>query len=102
MDRSRYTISGHSEKGSEWRRLVAAEKKRCERARGKCALCHRLINTNLQMGVDPMSFTLDHIVPVSQGGARVSRENTRWAHMRCNSERGDGSSQKLLVTSRRW
>lgn len=70
------------------------------RARGEnCAICGKPIDYSLGTIVDPrtgrarphpMSFVVDEIVPVSQGGSPFSMDNTRPAHWICNSRRGDG------------
>lgn len=47
---------------------------------------------------DPRSKSLDHIVPLSEGGAH-DPSNVRLAHLRCNTVRGNrgGDEQLLLV-----
>ena len=64
-----------------------------------CHICGKPIDYSLGMVVDertgkrrphPMSFVVDEIVPVSQGGDPLSFENTRPAHWICNARRGDG------------
>lgn len=37
---------------------------------------------------DPRSWSLDHAIPVSRGGPRLSRDNARPAHLGCNSSKG--------------
>ena len=44
---------------------------------------------------DPLSPSLDHIVPNSKGGTHVP-ENLRLAHSICNSRRGDRANVNLL------
>ncbi len=39
----------------------------------------------------PMSFVVDEIVPVSQGGDPLDFRNTQPAHWICNARRGDGT-----------
>ena len=36
----------------------------------------------------PRSFAMDHVVPISKGGALLDRANVRASHMKCNLERG--------------
>jgi 5-methylcytosine-specific restriction endonuclease McrA len=45
---------------------------------------------------DPWMPTLDHVVPVSQGGTNAL-SNLRLAHRCCNSERGNTSLGKLTA-----
>ena len=50
-----------------------------ERADGACELCG--------LDVDPLDFTVDHIVPTSAGGLHIL-DNLQLAHRSCNSEKG--------------
>ena len=52
-----------------------------EIADGECGICGG--------DVDPLSFHVDHIVPVARGGEH-SYANTQPAHPRCNIEKGIG------------
>jgi len=64
-----------------------------------CHICGKPIDYSLGMVTDPrtgrrkphpMSFVVDEIVPVSQGGDPLDFANTRPAHWICNARRGDG------------
>ena len=46
----------------------------------------------------PMSFVVDEIIPVSQGGSPYTMDNTRPAHWICNARRGDGTHGKRTAT----
>lgn len=63
-------------------RLVVAE-----RGAWKCGICFDDINPSLTYP-DPESFSVDHIQPLSLGGAH-SYANTRPAHLECNVKRGN-------------
>lgn len=52
-----------------------------------CGLCGEPVNPGLQWP-DPLSVSLDHVVPVSLGGPHT-RANTRCSHLGCNSRRGN-------------
>ena len=52
-----------------------------------CAICGKPIDYTLPSG-DPMSFELDHIVPVAQGGAEYDISNCQAAHRICNQRKG--------------
>lgn len=74
-----------------------------------CALCGKPIDYSLGMITDPrtgkrrphpMSFVVDEIVPVSQGGSPFTMENTRPAHYICNARRGDGTKKFLVNRDR--
>lgn len=67
-----------------WRRL-------CEQVYAEethCWLCHQWVDQDLTKD-DPMSRTVDHVIPLARGGPPVpDRDGARLAHRRCNSERG--------------
>ncbi|MFI5955825.1 HNH endonuclease [Cryptosporangium sp. NPDC051539] len=75
-------------KGRPWRRLrdlvLAA-------SGGICALC----------GL-PGANSVDHIVPLSKGGAPMAPSNLRAAHSTCNSKRGNRMQLRTVKTSRDW
>jgi 5-methylcytosine-specific restriction endonuclease McrA len=69
-----------------------------------CWLCGQPVDKSLPWP-DPMSASVDHIVPLSVGGSLTDRSNVRLAHLRCNSSRGNGSRKRArnaLPTSRKW
>lgn len=53
---------------------------------GRCMLCTELIDRSLRHP-DPMSASLDHIVPLSKGGGHL-QENLQWTHLICNVRKG--------------
>lgn len=62
-----------------------------KRDKHTCKLCHKPVDLSLHYN-DPMSATLDHIVP--QSWTLIpdhSVKNLRTAHRRCNSVRGAGA-----------
>lgn len=67
-----------------------------------CWLCGHNIGYELDAR-HPLSFTLDHEVPLSKGGSLLDRANARPAHRRCNSSRGARmTTQRPQRASRRW
>lgn len=68
-----------------------------ERDRWKCGICGKRVRRGLAYP-DPMSPSLDHVIPLSRGGAH-SPENVRIAHLACNVSKGDrgGGEQLMLV-----
>ena len=48
-----------------------------------CGICGRPVDFD-KVFPDPWSPTLDHIVPISKGGAPADLENLQLAHFRCN------------------
>lgn len=67
-----------------------------ERDRWKCGICHKKIDKGVQWP-NRMCVTLDHIIPVSQGGSHT-RANVRAAHYSCNSSRNNrGGNEQLAL-----
>lgn len=57
----------------------------------ECQLCHNPVDQSIKRP-DPMSASLDHIVPMSKGGGHI-RSNVQLAHLGCNKAKGDGGVQ---------
>jgi 5-methylcytosine-specific restriction endonuclease McrA len=54
------------------------------------------VNKHLEYN-DPMSATIDHIIPISLGG-RHCAENVQLAHRICNNKKGyTGKGDQLLM-----
>lgn len=67
-----------------------------ERDGWRCGICRRKVDRSLRHP-DPMSPSLDHIVPLSLDGAHT-RANARLAHLRCNVARGNrGGAEQLAL-----
>lgn len=73
-----------------------------------CAYCGEAIDMTLKWP-DPMSASVDHIIPVSQLPANspllTSAKNGRSMHLGCNSRRGNGKRDAAIYehpTSRNW
>jgi 5-methylcytosine-specific restriction endonuclease McrA len=69
-----------------------------ERDRWRCGLCRNRVNPNLVFP-DPMSASLDHIVPITKGGRHV-RVNVQLAHLVCNVGKGNSyapAGEQLLL-----
>ena len=64
-----------------------------ERDGWRCALCHEPISQTLRFP-DPLSASVDHIVPVSVGGAH-SPDNVQAAHLGCNARKGNRTSPQV-------
>ena len=52
-------------------------------SQSNCAICGRAVDFDKKFP-DPWSATLDHIIPVSKGGAPAALENLQLAHLQCN------------------
>lgn len=60
-----------------------------------CAICGQPVDFSLKWP-DPMSKTIDHIIPVSKGGHPSDINNLQLAHFHCNRQKGDyfGENEK--------
>jgi hypothetical protein len=70
-----------------------------ERDGWRCQLCRKPVNRRKRWP-DPLSASIDHIVPITKGGTDV-RANVQLAHLRCNISKGnrvrpDGEQLRLL------
>ncbi|MCX4786475.1 HNH endonuclease [Streptomyces sp. NBC_01221] len=66
-----------------------------ERDRTRCGLCGGRVAMK-QKVPHPKAPTIDHIVPVSEGGDDT-RANVQLAHFRCNSVKGARGCQQLAL-----
>lgn len=61
----------------------------------RCHLCRRTINPKRKWP-DRMCVTVDHLIPVIEGGSDEP-DNLRLAHLSCNSSRGAGGTVQLML-----
>lgn len=67
-----------------------------ERDGYKCHLCSKKVNMKLK-APHPMSPSLDHVIPLSRGGAH-DPVNVSLAHLRCNTAKNNrGSGEQLAL-----
>ena len=52
-----------------------------------CAICGRPVDFSLKFP-DPMSPTVDHIIPIDKGGHPSDIQNLQLAHFGCNNRKG--------------
>lgn len=78
------------------RTVYEKNKKRLFHYSDTCALCGKPIDKTLKYP-HPMSFTADHIIPISKGGHPSSIENLQPAHLQCNKIKSD----KLFLNNER-
>lgn len=62
------------------------------KTQGVCGICGGPVDFTLRFP-DPLSPTVDHIIPVSKGGHPSSLDNLQLAHRWCNRQKSD----KLLI-----
>lgn len=60
-----------------------------------CGICHKRVN-RLRAYPDPLSPSIDHILPVSDGGPDTP-VNVRLAHLVCNTARGNRGDVQLRL-----
>lgn len=65
------------------------------KTREVCGICGLPVDMSLK-SPDPMSKTIDHIIPVSKGGHPYDLSNLQLAHRCCNRQKGD----KLFIVGR--
>lgn len=65
------------------------------RDKHRCQLCRRPVNMTLK-APHRRSPTIDHIIPISDGGDDI-RANVQLAHFGCNSSKGARGSQQLAL-----
>ena len=53
-----------------------------------CGICGQPVDMSLKWP-DPMSKTIDHIIPVAKGGHPSAIENLQLAHFKCNRLKSD-------------
>jgi 5-methylcytosine-specific restriction endonuclease McrA len=78
------------------------------RTKPACGICQGEIDYNLHWR-DPMSFVVDHIVPLARGGSDT-RDNKQAAHRHCNRQKSDKLEEEMatlqpirtFVTARTW
>jgi 5-methylcytosine-specific restriction endonuclease McrA len=78
-------------KGRAWRLLCGQVY--ADPAETHCIRCGKpvdkdLIATDLPPGLRAQARSVDHIIAIDQGGARLSRDNVAIAHYGCNSRHG--------------
>lgn len=70
--------------GRSWRAFVALCKRELPPV---CHICEKAIDMTLHWN-DPYAWTVDHIVPLAEGGAPEDLSNAAPAHRVCNSRKG--------------
>lgn len=48
-----------------------------------CALCGKVVDKNLKFP-NPLSPSIDHIIPIAKGGHPAALENLQLTHLKCN------------------
>jgi 5-methylcytosine-specific restriction endonuclease McrA len=67
------------------------------RDRYRCGLCRKKVDMRLIDGRLPMAPTVDHVIPISEGGTDT-KANVQLAHRICNLRKGKrGTPQQLRL-----
>lgn len=91
---------------STGRNTAVRDRDRAAIARGKppCHICGGEINYTIP-SPDPMSYEVDHVIPLARGGADVL-ENKAASHRKCNRDKWhslpDDLAPRTFITSRNW
>ena len=76
------------DKGGTHQAQFRSNKKRIMQSQNVCGICGKPVNKRLKYP-DPMSPTVDHIIPVSKGGHPSDIDNLQLAHWICNRQKSD-------------
>ena len=68
-----------------------------------CHICGRAINYTLPH-TDPLSFVMDHVIPLKFNGHPLAPSNTKAAHRICNGRKGTKATSDVVIIpkSRDW
>jgi len=72
----------------ENRTALAKNKRIILRTQNICGICGMPVDKSLK-SPDPMSPTVDHIIPIAKGGHPSDLENLQLAHRWCNRQKSD-------------
>ncbi len=70
------------------RRQFDHNKKKIMATQSVCGICGRPVDKSIKFP-DPMSPSIDHIIPVSKGGNPVDIDNLQLSHLKCNRDKYD-------------
>ena len=64
-----------------------------------CAICGKPVDFSLKFP-DPMSPTVDHIIPIAKGGHPSDLQNLQLAHLSCNRGKSDKVINKKYIADK--
>lgn len=88
-------------------RIFVKNRKRILATQSVCAICGRPVDMELKHP-DPMSPTVDHIIPIAKGGHPSDINNLQLAHWICNRMKSDKildlkkEKQSTIRNTRDW
>lgn len=80
-------------------------KKRVYATQDTCAICGKKVDFSLRYP-DPLSPSIDHIIPIAKGGHPSDIDNLQLAHWCCNRQKSDKittnnkQEEKQVITNR--
>lgn len=77
-----------AEKMRGYRRTYESNRKKVLMSQDVCGICGEPVDKSLPFA-DPMSATVDHIIPIAKGGHPSDIENLQLAHRKCNRQKSD-------------
>lgn len=72
----------------EHRAALDRNRKKIYATQSVCGICGKPVDMSLRYP-NPMSKTVDHIIPINRGGHPSDLENLQLAHLTCNLEKSD-------------
>lgn len=85
-----------ADKEGAHRAALAKNKKRIFAVQDTCGICGQPVDKSIK-APDPMSPTIDHIIPIDKGGHPSDINNLQLAHWTCNRQK----SNKLFKDTQR-
>lgn len=95
---------GSNERYGPFRQEYERNRKKILKTQSICGICGKPVDKSIKYP-DPMSPTIDHIIPIDRGGHPADIDNLQLAHMKCNREKsnrlqGEGGRRKPEVSMR--
>ena len=93
---TRPTYGARPEKNPALRAQYEHNKKIILSTQSVCGICGKPVDKSLRYP-DPMSPTVDHIIPVSKHGDPISLDNLQIAHRYCNRMKSDNLPAEMVA-----
>ena len=91
-----YKKNNRSDHSGTHRAQFDKNKKKIYATQDVCGICGLPVDKTLRWP-DPMSKTIDHIVPISKGGHPSDISNLQLAHFICNRQKADSLTRQEAV-----
>ena len=82
----------------EHRTAFERNKKKIYATQKVCGICGQPVDFSLRYP-NPMSKTVDHIIPINRGGHPSDLANLQLAHLSCNRQKSDKVMQETVQTA---